>query len=305
MTRGGPLGWVRTSVERPITFVHTKPMNVSLLASTLNQEVIRYEVEPESVIGMAPSESAAGSVVYVLLEGELRCESGGLGTVRAGDVLNPRTDAGGVLVRAVKRTVFLEITSEPTFQALYGGVEDLRALARQVAQKDGYTHDHCSRVRQMAFGLGRLMGLAPERLYWLTFGAFLHDVGKARIPSEILLKPGPLTPSEWDIMRQHPVFGEKMVAETPVHRAAKIVGQHHERVDGSGYPRGLKEDAILLESQIVAVVDTFDAITTDRPYHGAESSEAALTEIGRCRGSLFRRDVVDAFFEFVDAPEDI
>lgn len=301
MKRGGPLGWARTSVDSPMAQMHSKPITVSLLTSTSDQELIRYEVQAGSVIGIAPSESADGSVVYVVLEGELECESGGLGTVRAGDVLTPRPDAAGVMMRATRRTVFLEVTSEPTFHSLYGGVEDLRVLAREVARKDGYTHDHCSRVRRMAFDVGRYMGLAPERLYWLTFGAYLHDVGKAHIPSEVLLKPGPLTPAEWEIMRQHPVLGEEMVTRTQAGRAGKIVGQHHERVDGSGYPSGLRGEEILVESQIVAVVDTFDAITTDRPYHLAESPAAAMAEIRRCRGTLFRSDVVEAFSETSEA----
>lgn len=300
MKRGGPPGWVRTSVDAPMAQVHAKPVDASLLISTADQEVIRYEVQPGAVVGLAPSESAEGSEVYVVLEGELECEVGGLGTVRSGDVLNPSRRAPGVMMRATRRTVLLEIATQPTFQTLYGGFEALQALSREVARKDGYTHDHCSRVRRMAFEVGRVMGLEPERLYWLSFGAYLHDVGKARIPSEVLLKPGPLTPAEWEIMRQHPVLGREMVEETQAARAAMIVGQHHERVDGSGYPTGLREDEILVESQIVAVVDTFDAITTDRPYHLGESPEAAVAELRRCRGTLFRADVVEAF---VDLPE--
>lgn len=290
-------------MDEPIAQVHFKPMNVSLLTSTTDQEIIRYEVQPGAVVGIAPNEGTDGSELYVVLEGEMECETGGLGTVHAGDVLNPGRGAPGLMLRATRRTIMLEIAAHPMFHTLYGGVEDLRALAREVARKDGYTHDHCSRVRRMAFEVGRLMGLAPERLYWLTFGAYLHDVGKARIPSEVLLKPGPLTPAEWEVMRQHPVLGQEMVTKTQADRAALIVGQHHERVDGSGYPRGLCEDEILVESQIVAVVDTFDAITTNRPYHQAESAMVAMAELVRCRSTLFRSDVVEAFSELVATDE--
>lgn len=142
------------------------------------------------------------------------------------------------------------------------------------------------------------MGLPAQRLYWLMFGGYLHDLGKTRIPDEILFKAGVLTSEEVSVMKQHPVLGAGMVRD--VYAATEItpiIVQHHERVDGSGYPTGLRTDASARESQIVAVVDSFDAITTDRPYHQGESREAAVKELFRCSGTLYRPDVVEAFCE--------
>jgi HD-GYP domain-containing protein (c-di-GMP phosphodiesterase class II) len=125
----------------------------------------------------------------------------------------------------------------------------------------------------------------------------LHDIGKIGIPDAILLKPGKLTPDEWTIMRTHPEIGRRLIEKLPFLRGAvPIVYSHHEKWDGSGYPRGLRGEAIPLGARIFAVVDAFDAMTFDRPYSRAISFEAAKAEIRRCTGAHFDPTVVEAFF---------
>ena len=130
----------------------------------------------------------------------------------------------------------------------------------------------------------------------------LHDIGKIGIPDAILLKPGPLTPEEWAIMRRHPEIGKQLVERIPFLRGAvPIVYAHHEKWDGTGYPRGLKGEYIPLGARIFMVVDAFDAITFDRPYSKAQPFEAAKAEIKRCSGKHFDPDVVAAFFRVPEA----
>ncbi len=166
--------------------------------------------------------------------------------------------------------------------------------------KDGYTADHCRRLQRLSYATGQQLGLSQTELYRLDFGSLLHDIGKIEVPVEILQKPGKLTPGEWERVKQHPSLGREMLATTHVKEAGIVVEQHHERLDGSGYPYGLSGKDILTEAYIVAVADTFDAMTTDRPYRKALSDEVAFEEIRKYAGVHYPREVVDAFFEAVD-----
>ncbi|HEX6971283.1 MAG TPA: HD domain-containing phosphohydrolase, partial [Limnochordia bacterium] len=143
------------------------------------------------------------------------------------------------------------------------------------------------------------LGLSRSRQRLLLHGAFLHDLGKVGVPDHILGKPGPLTPSEWEIMKRHPVFGRAKVENTYLHEVAPIIEQHHERFDGSGYPKGLRGDDIVLEARIVAVVDSYDAMTTDRPYRKALARGEAIDELRRGRGQLYDPEIVDIFVQLL------
>jgi HD-GYP domain-containing protein (c-di-GMP phosphodiesterase class II) len=130
----------------------------------------------------------------------------------------------------------------------------------------------------------------------LAHGVLLHDIGKIGIPDSILLKPGPLTPDEWKTMRTHPEIGKRLIEKIPFLRGAvPIVYSHHEKWDGSGYPRGLAAEGIPVGARIFAVVDAFDAMTFDRPYSRAIAFDAAKAELKRCAGSHFDPAVVEAF----------
>jgi HD-GYP domain-containing protein (c-di-GMP phosphodiesterase class II) len=169
------------------------------------------------------------------------------------------------------------------------------ALVVDVEGKDGYTAGHCERIRDLSLATAKELGLPEDRHHSLLYGAFLHDVGKVKISTDILGKPGSLTPSEWEVMHAHPKFGADIVEPTFMREAAVIIAQHHERLDGSGYPGGLAGDAIRVEAQIVAVADTFDAMTTNRPYRNALSEAKAIQEIRGLTGIHYRKDVVGAF----------
>ena len=180
-------------------------------------------------------------------------------------------------------------------EATYGTT--LEALGSALDTRDVGTESHSRRVHGYALATAREYGVPPEHLRDLAHGVLLHDIGKIGIPDAILLKPGTLTPDEWTVMRTHPEIGRRLIEKIPFLRGAvPIVYSHHEKWDGSGYPRGLRGEAIPLGARIFAVVDAFDAMTFDRPYSKAISFEAAKAEIRRCTGAHFDPTVVEAFF---------
>ncbi|MBI1727732.1 MAG: response regulator [Candidatus Rokubacteria bacterium] len=174
----------------------------------------------------------------------------------------------------------------------------IEALGSALDTRDIGTHAHSRRVVGYSLALARAHGLPESQLRDLEHGVLLHDIGKIGIPDGILLKPGPLAPEEWKIMRTHPDLGRRLVEPIPFLRGAvPIVYHHHERWDGTGYPSGLRGETIPLGARIFAAADAFDAMTFDRPYSVAISFEAARREIERCSGTHFDPAVVETFLK--------
>lgn len=172
----------------------------------------------------------------------------------------------------------------------------LEALGSALDTRDVGTEAHSRRVHGYAMATAREHGMTEPALSDLAHGVLLHDIGKIGIPDAILLKPGALTPEEWTIMRCHPEIGKRLIEKIPfLQGAVPIVYCHHERWDGTGYPRGLKGEEIPLGARIFAVVDAFDAMTFDRPYSKATPFYAARAEIIRCAGTHFDPAVVQSF----------
>jgi putative two-component system response regulator len=153
----------------------------------------------------------------------------------------------------------------------------LFSLARSIEGKDPYTHGHCERLSDYSVRLGEHLGLSEDQLVALRRAGVVHDVGKIAVPDAILLKPGCLTPDEWTIIREHSVVGERICAPLKSFRfVLPIIRHHHEKLDGSGYPDGLRGDAIPVTARVLQIVDVYDALTTDRPYKRAFSVTDAL-----------------------------
>jgi putative nucleotidyltransferase with HDIG domain len=177
----------------------------------------------------------------------------------------------------------------------------LEAMGDALDLRDAETEGHSRRVTAYTIALARQIGLDTEQLRTIARGAFLHDIGKIATPDAILLKPGKLTPEETGIMREHCTRGYEMVHKIPFLReAAEIVYAHQESFDGSGYPRGLRGEAIPLGARIFAVADTLDAITSDRPYRKGRSFAEARAEILRCSGTQFDPAIVNVFIAMPD-----
>ena len=190
--------------------------------------------------------------------------------------------ADDFIVKPVQRIeLTARVRSLLRLKALYDRLDDAErvivALARAVEAKDLHTEDHTERVGHAARKLGVAVGLEGALLDDLYWGGIIHDIGKIGVPDAILLKPGALTPEEWEIMRSHVLIGEEIAR--PLRSAANllpIIRHHHERIDGRGYPDGLVGEKIPITARVVAICDAFDAMVSDRPYRpGLKPSEAA------------------------------
>jgi response regulator RpfG family c-di-GMP phosphodiesterase len=172
----------------------------------------------------------------------------------------------------------------------------LRALTAALEARDSETHGHSERVVNFSLRLGREMGLDAEQMRSLEFGSLLHDIGKIGVPDAILRKPAALDEREWVRMREHPLHGQRILRGIEfLEGAARVVAQHHEKWDGSGYPLGLRDEEIDQNARIFAVADAFDAITSDRVYRRGRSYEEAATELDDFAGRQFDPTVVEAF----------
>jgi putative nucleotidyltransferase with HDIG domain len=189
-----------------------------------------------------------------------------------------------------------EARLQQSFTQLRKTLEDtVNSLASAVGQRDPYTAGHQQRVTKLALAIGVEMALPQEQVDGIRIAGLLHDIGKIGVPAEILSKPTKLTDAEFLIVKGHTTVGYDILKGIdfpwPI---ARIVGQHHERLNGSGYPYGLKGPDILLEAKILAVADVVEAMSSHRPYRPARGIEAALDEINKNRGLLYDAAVVEA-----------
>lgn len=173
------------------------------------------------------------------------------------------------------------------------------SLALTVEARDPSTEGHCERLAKYGVALGEELGLGADDIATLHRGGFLHDIGKIATPDAILRKPGPLTPDEYRLMKEHTVVGDRLCGNMRVlARVRPIIRSHHERLDGSGYPDGLAGDRVPLLAQVIGVVDVYDAMTTARPYKAALPPEAAITQLREEAGKGWRDlRLVEAFVD--------
>jgi putative two-component system response regulator len=178
-------------------------------------------------------------------------------------------------------------------------------LANVIEARDVYTRGHVERVQSLAMELGRALNWSPEDLSMLEFGALLHDVGKVVVPEAILNKPGPLNPEELEVMRSHALAGAKMLeGVSHLYAAIPFARNHHEKWNGTGYPDRLAGTDIPLGGRVLALVDVYDALTTDRPYHKGMSKEQTLAIIEKDAGTHFDPEMAKVFIELQRAKPD-
>ncbi len=174
--------------------------------------------------------------------------------------------------------------------------QTLWSLVAALDAREHATGDHSQRVVRYSIALAKRLGFPERGMADLGRGALLHDIGKIGVPDAILLKPSKLDPHEWTVMRRHPQIGFEILKSIDFLRpSAEVVLCHQERIDGQGYPRALEGEEIPLTARIFAIADTFDAMTSDRPYRKALSPEEARREIARCAGMQFDRHIAEAF----------
>jgi HD-GYP domain-containing protein (c-di-GMP phosphodiesterase class II) len=180
--------------------------------------------------------------------------------------------------------------------------QTIEALADMVDRRDVTTAQHSERVAQYTQQIIEELGTIPlAEAEAIVLAARVHDLGKIAIPDAVLLKPGRLDEEEYRLMRYHPVAGDEVLSKLSIYKASLgVVRHHHERYDGKGYPDGLKGEAIPLGARIVGVADTYDVITSDRPYHRARSVREATDELLNCKGTQFDPEIVDAFIRVLE-----
>ncbi len=201
---------------------------------------------------------------------------------------------GEIIANAIGRKRAYEELKRSYEKVKKSMISTVNAMSKVIELRDPYTAGHQQRVAKLAYAIAKEMGLPEDRIIGIQLAALIHDIGKMYIPAEILTKPGKLTDIEFEMIKAHPELGYnalKMIDfPWPI---AEIIRQHHERLDGSGYPRGLKRDEILLEARIIGVADVVEAMASHRPYRPALGVDAALEEITKNKGKLYDPVVVD------------
>ena len=201
------------------------------------------------------------------------------------------------MLRALSESAAIAIENARLYKDLQEAyVSTVRLLVSRIEEKDPYTHGHTERVADYAVAIARELEFPAEEIQRIQFGAFLHDIGKVHTQDEVLHKPGALTDEEWKLVKAHPVRGAEMIRGVRfLEGVTDMVRHHHERVDGKGYPDGLKGDEITIGAKIVNVADAFDAMTTDRPYRVGLSVEKAIEQMTTKAGSQFAAEIVEVF----------
>ena len=260
--------------------------------ATLAESRLRSAIDLAVSAGCALNEAEASRELAVLYQSTGRNQEA-LKLLNTAHRLFSRLDARVDLVYVDGKMAELEAT--------YLAV--VREWGQSIESVDTYTFGHCERVAQRAVAVAEALGLDEHTQTAVRVGAYLHDVGKVRVPHEILSKPDQLTRDEFEVVQQHPIWGIELLAAVEFPWDIKpIIRWHHERHDGTGYPDCLRGDEIPLPAQIVGIVDFYDAVTTKRPYHPALSQELALEEIARRRG-WWSDAVYSAFLETVAVPQ--
>lgn len=195
-----------------------------------------------------------------------------------------------------KEKIQAEVSLMQSFKRLQETIESIIVLIGKISEmRDPYTAGHQQRVAQLSYAIAQEMGLSEEQKKGIYMAAMVHDIGKIRVPLEILVNPNGLTEYEFNIIKSHPKNGYEILQPIKFpYPIAQIIFQHHERMDGSGYPQGLSGKSILLESRILGVADTVEAMSIHRPYRPALGIEKAIEEISNKNGILYDPDVVTA-----------
>ena len=286
-------------------FIHSGDMerkdsfqDLSLLAKNGDWEIMVQEISKNAVAGFAPSEKEDAFEFYYILNGILEITDSTNNeriTLKTGDSITLQGLQQNVIVKCLEYTRLLCVTNVPIFsETTYWQNLLLEQLAR-IDRMDHYTYSHSHGVMHYAVTLYEELKDHCKSISFRDYaiGALFHDIGKCNIPVEILTKPGRLTDEEYTVIKQHPIESRRILEPMLGEKAAALAGMHHERMDGTGYPNGLKGDEIPFPARILMVADAFDAMTTDRVYRKAMTMEVAADELVKA-GKAYDPVVVEA-----------
>ena len=265
---------------------------LSLLARKDNFEIMLYEFKAERPNSITPGNTDLMEFYYIL-EGSIVVDDGNESVkIQKGDYFYVNNIKETVPFRTIADTKILYITSQPVYSLLYTYTDELRNLLDKSEQKDAYTYKHSNRVQDYSVKIAGKLGLSNEINYTIALASLFHDVGKCFIPDEILNKPSKLSDEEFNYIKKHSTYSSELLQGKFIDDISKIAEAHHERLDGSGYPNGLKGDEIRIEAKIIAVADSYDAMTSNRAYRNALTPKEAMDELKFCIGRLYEKYIV-------------
>ena len=281
---------------------------LDLLATDGRIEVTRQSIQAGKHFYIYASDTWRGFELIYIISGELSIEGGeGRSDLRigAGGYLRHSGLREKAFFRVESDVELLMVASPPAFHLMRDGIAEMMQIAQAVEIKDRETSEHCDRIEHWSVRTAEALGMTGQELIDLSYAACLHDIGKVGVPDHILGKTTALTESEWALMKRHPQRGAELLWRRDfLGDAGAIVAAHHERFDGSGYPKGLRGEEIPLGARIIAVVDTYDAMTSTRAYGSAKPSRDALRELQENAGTLYDPRVVEAFAAVINGGED-
>lgn len=282
-----------TKEEDALLKTMTSSGNIFLKAKDDTLEIIEIDIKAGKSVFLQPYECANAMYFFYVLSGSLFHKKT-LDTLIPGDCISAKDISETEFFEVPEDTKLLIVTQKNFFNTQSNYFDKLSNELELIQKKDHYTMEHCNRTGNLALQIGIEMNLCNQPLEDLVCASKIHDIGKINIPDHILNKPGKYTDSELEIMKQHSIDGYNKVFGFVNDKESQIVCQHHEKVNGSGYPYGLKGDEILLESRILAVADAYDALTSDRPYRKALTKEDAFDLLWKDRDVLWDLDVLKA-----------
>ena len=272
---------------------------LTLLGENSGVEVILQTIKANDFVMLTPAHDDGLCEYFFIVDGSvaLECDNEKV-ELGKGDFFSAQSLATTIMLKCEVQVTLLYISSKPVFHHVKVFVSNLDEMINRVDEKDKYTKMHCQHVMDFSIAISRKMGCSAEMTERLAISALFHDVGKCKIPDDVLQKPGRLTLEERKFIYKHPLASKQLVESNFGDEIANIVMCHHEREDGSGYPQGLPGVDIPLEAKIIAVADSFDAMTTKRPYNTPKSYLEAAEELVSMR-EQYCQEAAKALLELV------
>lgn len=267
---------------------------LKLLAKGDGTEVLIQKIQTGETTFINPSHSDSLMEFFYILEGKVKFKNEDK-IIEKGDYFYTNNLSKVIKFDILEDVTLMYISTKPVFHYISETMNKLKEISKESQRKDMYTHDHGDRVQEYSLKIASKLNLSDETVENIAFAALLHDIGKINVPNEILKKPGKLTKEEFDYIKKHPIDGKDMIEKTYYRDVGKVIEQHHERLDGSGYPKGLKGHEICIEAKIIAVADSFDAMTSDRPYRKGMEADEALMELKELSGKHYDSEIVEIF----------
>ena len=263
-----------------------------------NMEIMILNLKRDAIIICQPYECNNAMNYYYVVSGLLEYHNDKT-LVGPGDSISVKDITESAFFKAIEDSKVIWAVSKSIFKEISYEREKVEDLLRVIQEKDHYTQEHCKRVARLASEIARRVSLTDNQIVHTINAATCHDLGKMNVPIDILNKPSSLTNEEYEIMKKHAIDGFEVINSEFDINVAKIVAQHHERLNGSGYPYGLAGNDIMIEAKIIAVADSYDAMIIDRTYRVGMNPIDALNELKRCIGTFYDKEIVDAFEDYL------